>query len=56
MPQAAALRVIPESPLSDDVALHYTDMYKERAKPTVLSGYAAELRPWSVWEAAAIGM
>ena len=35
--QAAALRVIPESPLSEEVALHYTSMYKERVKPTELS-------------------
>ena len=32
--------MIPESPLSDDVALHYTDMYKERVKPIVLSPVA----------------
>ena len=38
--QAAALRVIPESPLSDDVALHYTEMYKERVKPIELSPVA----------------
>ena len=41
--QAAALRVIPESPLSEEVALHYTSMYKERVKPTELSpGPASE--------------
>ena len=32
--------MIPESPLSDEVALHYTDMYKERVKPIDLSPVA----------------
>ena len=32
--------MIPEIPLSDEVALHYTDMYKERVKPIDLSPVA----------------